>query len=83
MTGFDRSNMFDIIESKRWVSNTGSTASIYGSAPWTSDADRDQWKIQIVGYTVQHKKTGTVGIGRKPWETKSDAEDWLYGRSVA
>jgi hypothetical protein len=80
MSGFNHSHMFDIIESKKWVCNDGRTASIYGSCPWVSDADRDQWKVQIVGYTVQHKKTGTVGIGRKPWETLEDAQKWLYGR---
>ena len=36
--------------------------------------------IQIVGYTVQHKKTGTVGIGRQPWKTLEEAQNWLYGR---
>ena len=80
MAGFNHSNMFNIVESKRWVCNDGRTASIYSSCPWMSDAERDQWKVQIVGYTVQHKKTGTVGIGRKPWETLEDAQNWLLGR---
>ena len=80
MPGLNHSHMFDIIESKRWVCNDGRTASIYGAVPWLSDDERKDWTIQIVGWTVQHKKTGTVGIGRMPWKTLKDAEDWLYGR---
>lgn len=80
MSGLNHSHMFDIIESKRWVCDDGRTASVYGSVPWMSDAERPQWRIQVVGYTVQHKKTGTVGIGRKPWQTLQEAQDWLYGR---
>jgi len=82
MQTFDHSHMFDIIESKRWVCDDGRTASIYGSCPWTNDLERDSWRVQIVGYTVQHKKTGIVGIGRKPWKTLEDAQDWLYGRKA-
>lgn len=80
MTGFDHSHMFDIIESKRWVSNDGRTASLYGSCPWMSDAERALWTLQVVGYTVRHKKTGTVGIGRQPWSTLEDAQNWLFGK---
>lgn len=79
MQNLDHSHMFDIVESKRWVCDDGRTASLYGSVPWVSEADRQLWRIQIVGYTVQHKKTGIVGIGRKPWETLEDAKTWLYG----
>lgn len=80
MAGLNHSHMFDIIESKRWVCDDGRTASVYGSVPWLSDTERETWRIQIVGYTVQHKKTGTVGIGRQPWQTLREAEDWLFGR---
>ena len=80
MAGLNHSHMFDIIESKRWICNDGRTASIYGSCPWASDSERNEWRIQVVGFTVRHKKTGTVGIGRKPWETLEAAQDWLYGR---
>ena len=80
MSNFNHSHMFDIVESKKWVCDDGRTASIYGSCPWVSASERDQWRVQIVGYTVRHKKTGIVGIGRKPWETLEEAEKWLYGR---
>lgn len=80
MPGLNHSHMFDIVESKRWVCDDGRTASIYGAVPWLSDTERNTWRIQIVGYTVQHKKTGTVGIGRQPWKTLEEAQNWLYGR---
>ena len=80
MTGLDHSATFEVIESKKWVCDDGRTASIYGACPWTSESERSQWRIQVCGYTVRHLKTGTVGIGRKPWPTRQAAEDWLYGR---
>lgn len=80
MTGLNHSHMFDIIESKRWICDDGRTASVYGAAPWTSTTERHRWQLQIVGWTVQHRKTGTVGLGRAPWPTREAAEDWLYGR---
>ena len=80
MAGLNHSHMFEIIESKRWVCDDGRTVSVYGSCPWLSDDERKQWMMQIVGFTVRHLKTGTVGIGRQPWKTRQDAEDWLYGR---
>lgn len=80
MKPLDHSHMFDIIESRRWICTDGRTASIYGAAPWVSDAERDAWRIETVGFTVMHKKTGTVGIGRMPWKTRAEAEQWLYGR---
>ena len=83
MAGFDHSHMFDIVESKRWVSNDGRTASVFGAVPWLSDSEREQWRVQVVGFTVQHKRTGTVGIGRKPWDTLQEAESWLYGKDAA
>ncbi len=80
MKNLDHSHMFDLVESRRWICEDGRTASIYGACPWLSDAERESWRIQVVGWTVQHKKTGTVGIGRAPWPTRKAAEDWLYGR---
>lgn len=80
MNGLNHSHMFDIIESKRWICDDGRTASVYGAAPWTSTTERHRWQLQIVGWTVQHRKTGTVGLGRAPWPTREAAEDWLYGR---
>lgn len=78
MRGFNHSHMFDIIESKRWQHDDGRTASLYGAVPYQSDPSG--WHVITVGWTVRHKKTGIIGIGRKPWETRQEAEDWLHGR---
>lgn len=80
--GLDHSKTFEVVESKRWVCNDGRTASIYGASPYTNDAERSQWRVQVVGFTVRHLKAGTVGIGRQPWPTRQAAEDWLYGKAV-
>ncbi|BDT74125.1 hypothetical protein os4_36780 (plasmid) [Comamonadaceae bacterium OS-4] len=80
--GQDRSKTFEVIESKRWVSKDGRTASIYGALPYTSEAESSQWEIRVVGFTVRNINTGTVGIGRQPWETYEQADDWLNGRTA-
>jgi hypothetical protein len=68
---------FEIIESKRWKHSSGLTASIYGAVPWTSEADKNNWTIETIGFTLRNIKTGTVGIGRKPFETYQDAVNFL------
>ena len=68
---------FEIIESKRWKHSTGMTASIYGAVPWTSEADRHNWSIEIVGYTLRNIKSGTVGIGRRPFKTHAEALEFV------
>jgi hypothetical protein len=68
---------FEIIESKHWKHTNGMTASIYGSCPWVSDADRHNWVLEVVGYTVRNVKTGTVGIGRKPFKTHAEALEFI------
>lgn len=62
-----------VIESKRWENiKTGQTASIYGAVPYTSELDKDNWKIEISGYTWK-LDNGTIGLGRTPVKTKEEA----------
>lgn len=68
---------YDVIESRRWVRDDGATASLYGSVPWVSDAERARWELRTVGFTVRDNVRGTVGIGRAPWVSKDDAEQWV------
>jgi hypothetical protein len=70
-------NKFEIIESKRWLHSAGMTASIYGAVPWTSEADRQNWSMQVVGYTLLNTKAGTVGIGRQPFKTYEEAAEFV------
>lgn len=54
---------------------SGRTASITGAAPWHTAAERSEWRVETIGYTVQHPD-GTVGIGRRPFQTKEEAQAW-------
>ena len=63
-----------VTEAKRWKNTkTGSTASIYGSVPWVTEAERPEWIIEATGWTWACDN-GTIGIGRKPADTKEEAE---------
>ena len=65
---------------KKWYNNkTGQSASIYGSLPYFSNNINNEWQIITSGYTVYNTKTNTSGIGRKPFKTLKDAENWLKG----
>jgi hypothetical protein len=64
---------FELEVAKRWVNTDGRTASVYGSCPYVSDADKANWTIVNVGYTIRDNRTNTVGMGRKPYESKYDA----------
>jgi hypothetical protein len=65
---------FEVIESKRWIHTSGKTASIYGAVPYLSEDDQKHWSIEVVGFTVRNNQTGTVGVGRAPWKTKTEAQ---------
>lgn len=68
---------YEVIESKVWRNTvTGQTASIYGACPWVSPADKPYWVIEVRGWTVRNPYTGEVGIGRQPWATKEEAQQW-------
>lgn len=62
-----------VIESKKWINNkTGRTASIYGSVPYTNELDKQDWSIQVVGWTWQCAD-GTIGLGRVPVKSYDEA----------
>lgn len=63
-----------VIEAKRYRHlPTGRTASTRGACPWTSEAERAQWVCETVGWTWE-RSDGTVGLGRRPAETRAEAE---------
>lgn len=69
----------EVIPSRRWKNKrTGATASPYGAVPWTgAPGDRkEDWELENVGWTIQWAD-GTTGIGRVPFPTREEAEDWL------
>lgn len=48
---------------------TGKTASIYGANPIPLDA----YEVVTAGFTTENDN-GTVGVGRKPFETREQGE---------
>lgn len=62
-----------VIESKCWCHVSGRTASLYGAAPWTSAADKPNWRIETRGYTIKNPD-GTIGCGRPPCATREEAQ---------
>lgn len=66
--------MAKVIPSRRWRNSvTGATASIYGAVPYVSDADKANWEVITVGYSIQNDD-GTVGQGRQPYATEAEAQ---------
>lgn len=68
---------YTIIESKVWVRDDGARASIYGAVPYHSESERKRWNIIRQGFTLRNEDSGTVGIGRPPFETIEQAQDHL------
>jgi len=67
--------IIEVIESKHWVNReTGQTASIYGSVPWTGNGDKSNWHLESRGWTWR-LDNGTVGLGRQPVKTYQEALD--------
>lgn len=65
--------MAKVIPSRRWQHVSGRTASVYGAVPYVSDADKADWEIVTVGYSIQNDD-GTVGQGRPPYATEAEAQ---------
>lgn len=51
---------------------SGKAVSIYGAAPWTSNAEKDMWKVEKSGWTYE-LADGTVGARRPPAKTYNEA----------
>lgn len=69
---------YEVVESKRWFNKkTNATASLFGAVPWTSPSEKNDWELQTVGWTVRDNDRGTVGIGRQPWKSRSEAQAWV------
>lgn len=68
-----------VIQYRHWKRDDGKTASIYGAAPWTSEAERARWASVENGFTIAWDGDGTVGICRAPFPTKERAE--MYAKA--
>lgn len=65
---------YTVIPYRVWLRNDGRRASIYGSLPWASDADKANWSLATEGYTVRDNKRNTTGLGKPPYATQAEAE---------
>jgi hypothetical protein len=66
---------YEVIESRHWKNDrTGATASLYGAVPYQRDAKAEGWEVVTTGFTIRDNVEGTVGIGRKPFDTQEEAE---------
>jgi hypothetical protein len=65
---------FQVIEARRYVHKSGRTASIYGAAPWRSEAEALDWRSEVTGWTVRNPYTGEIGACRPPFATRGEAE---------
>lgn len=69
--------MAKVIPARRWRNSvTGASASIYGAAPYASEAAKADWAIETSGYVIQWDD-GTVGNGRPPYATEAEAQTVL------
>lgn len=67
---------YEVIECILWRRDDGKTASPYSVTPWQTADEEARWSSSIVGWTVRNPYTGEIGVGRKPWTTREEAEKW-------
>jgi hypothetical protein len=64
---------YTVLQAWHWLNRvTGATASIHGALP-SYDDDPD-WILRSDGFTLRNPHTGVIGIGRRPFATKAEAE---------
>ena len=73
---------YEVIESRRWKHINGRTASFHGAVPWMGEYDKRDWHVEITGWTIYNSQTGTIGIGRVPFATEQEAQNWITKREA-
>jgi hypothetical protein len=78
---------YSVVESKVWLhKESGRRVSQYGACPWTNDADKADWELASVGWTLYDRQANTVGCGRVPWPTRdaaqAQADEWNAKRTA-
>ena len=66
---------YGIVKSFYWKHKSGRTASIYGSLPWTSAADAENWKMVQRGWAIKDNHENTVGRIGRPSATLQELQD--------
>lgn len=72
-------NQYQLIERKVWRNKrTNQQASIYGSVPYYTDQQREEWEIIIDGYTIFDIKTNTYFRPNQiDKHDKTSMEQWI------
>jgi len=69
---------YEVEEYRVWVNQeNGRTASIKGAVPWTSAAEKPQWKMESHGWTIYDRRDNTSGLGMKPFASRAEAQAWV------
>lgn len=74
-------SIYEVVTARRWIRDDGATASIYGALPYRGEADKARWKIQEIGFTIFNTRSNTYGIGRAPFATRAEADEWVISQS--
>jgi hypothetical protein len=67
---------YEVVPYRFYRHTSGRAASIHGALPWWNEIEKQQWTEVEQGYTVYNPLTNQYGIGRKPWETREEAQTW-------
>ena len=69
---------YEVVEARQWRNlRTGQTASIHGALPYFNAEQKQDWEMVTVGWTIYDVRLNTYGIGRAPWKTRAEAEEWV------
>jgi len=69
---------YEVVEARQWRNlRTGQTASIHGALPYFNAEQKQGWEMVTIGWTVYDVRLNTYGIGRAPWKTRAEAEEWV------
>ena len=58
---------YEVVKSLKWQHTSGNYASFYGATPWGMNiAEKENWSIVTLGYTIRDNKNNTIGNGKPP-----------------
>lgn len=61
---------------------SGKTASFWGAAPWVNEVEKADWSVVTEGFTVYNVESGTFGMGRPPFKTREEADQYVAEYNV-
>lgn len=67
---------YEVVPYRYWKRDDGKTASLHGAVPYVSETEKVRWTIVEDGFTLYNPNSNTYGIGRQPFKTRQEAEDF-------